>query len=147
MNKKYILVAMTALAAPSAFGLETLLRKVLFPPEFEEVRATLSDLLTIPTWVVAILVFCSLAAGVVFQKRQLNRKLAQLQSATVKQKNEAAMGVFMLSASIPQIPAILATLMFMFGAELMPVAVTMAVSCLGVLLLAYLLFSDERLRA
>ncbi len=132
---KGTLVAMTAVAAPAALGFETLLRHLLLPAAFELVREALRPVLTPVAW--ALCGVCALAgvAGLVLQKRIASRSVERLppERRTPDQVERARVGAFMLAASIPQIPAILATFSFMFGASLVPVLVAIALVTAAVL--------------
>ena len=131
---KGTLVVMTAVAAPVALAFETLLRHLLFPESFELVREALRPVLTPVAW--ALCVVCAVAGvfGLAFQRRMAARAVARLppESRTPELEDRARLGAFMLAASIPQIPAILATFSFMFGAALVPVVVAIVVVTLFV---------------
>lgn len=138
-GKRGALVLLTVIAAPVALAFETLLRKLLFPPEFEEVRALLEPSLTPVGWGL-VGVAALLAGGGVPLKRRLGaRALARLPEARRRdpaQVAKAELGAFMLAATVPQIPAIASTMTFMFGASLVPVLVAVGVSTVGVVLQA-----------
>jgi hypothetical protein len=115
-----------------ALALESGLRRLILPPEFEEVRTFFGPAATDAAW--AFVVACALAApaGIWLQRSWCR---ARMQRARDEGGDEAraAMDRTFLSMSIPQVPAILATVAFMSGAELTPVLAAMAVSTLGVL--------------
>lgn len=126
---------LTVVAAPFALGFETLLRKLLFPPEFEDVRALVGPTLTLAAWALPIVCLLAGLAGVVFQRRLVERALRKLPAARrddPESQEKARVGAFLLAASVPQVPAIVATVLFTFGASLVPVVVTVVVSTLGV---------------
>ena len=137
-----VVVLAIAVSAPLALGLETLIRKhVLMPvigPAFEEVRQFFSPQLTRFAWIlVGVCVFAGLV-GVAAIRRAVRRS-AELEptrdpaAATRKLRDQ-----LLLLSSIPQVPAILATLCFMMGSKLTPVLVSMAVSTAFVLVQGFI---------
>ncbi len=132
------LILMTVVAAPVALVLETILRKLIFPPEFEELRALFEPTLTPVVWGLTALTALLGAFGVVMQSRLAARAVSKLPSEarTPARVHKAELGAFMLAASIPQIPAILATLGFMWGASLTPVLVAIGVVTLAIVVQA-----------
>jgi hypothetical protein len=127
------LVFSTALAVPLALALETAIRALIAPPEFVELRALLRDLLTPIAWGVAGLAVVTSAFGWLLAARLYRRVDVRLpEHANAEQRRRARMGVFLLVASVPQIPALLATFLFSFGAAITPVLVAAAVSSAGV---------------
>lgn len=139
------IVAATVVAAPAALALETLLRWLLFGPEMEELRGLLAPNLTPAAWLLAGLAAIAAAAGLGGQRFLARRRLAELpEDPTESQRMRALLGVFLLTTTVPQVPAILATLAAMFGAALLPVLVGIAVSTLGVLGQAWQLARQTR---
>jgi hypothetical protein len=123
------LILMTLVAAPVALGFETLLRKLLFPPEFEELRALFSPTLTIVSWVLVLFTAVLGVAGLLLQQKLAARNVAKIPEPrrTPARVQKAELGAFLLAASVPQIPAILATFCFMWGAALTPTLVAIGV--------------------
>lgn len=82
----------------------------------------------------AFVVACVVAAvgGVWLQRRWCERRMAAARAAG-DDEARAVMDRTFLSMSIPQVPAILATVAFMSGAALTPVLAAMAISTVGVL--------------
>ena len=124
-------VVLIAVSAPLALGLETLLRKLVFLPlvgaELREIREfywpELTDelreaMLTRAAWVLVGVTVLAGIVGVVALRRAGRR---QRTASAIRDR------VFLLS-SIPQVPAVLATLCFAFGSQLLPVLVSMAIS-------------------
>jgi len=122
---KGTLIVMTAIAAPVALAFETLLRKLLFPPYFEELREALRPTLTPVAWTLCAVAVAAGAFGIAFQRRLARRAVARLPEdrRSPEEVDRARIGAFMLAASVPQIPAIASTFSFMFGASLVPVIV------------------------
>jgi membrane protein YqaA with SNARE-associated domain len=124
---------LTILAAPVALGFETLLRSLLFPPDFEVMRAFLEPALTPLAWVLGGAAGLAALAGLALQRRLAERRLARLpEHASEPVRQRELLGVFLLTASVPQIPAVLSTFAFMFGASLWPVLVGIALCSVGV---------------
>lgn len=126
---KAALVVITAAAAPVALGFETLLRHLLFPADFELVREALRPALTPVAWLLCLLCAAAGAFGILFQQRMAARSMEKLPAdrRAPELEDRARLGAFMLAASIPQVPAILATFTFMFGAALTPVLVAVVI--------------------
>lgn len=139
------LILMTLVAAPAALALETLLRKVLFPPEFEEIRELLHPILTPLVWVAVVLTAVLGVAGLVFQRRLVVRAVGRIPLAdrTPERVRSAEVGAFLLAASVPQVPAILATFGFMWGSSLTPTVTAIAVATVAIALQALSARSKE----
>ena len=124
---------LTMLAAPVALAFETVLRMLLFPDDFELVREFLSPMLTPVAWAFGALAAIAGFVGLGLQGRMVRRRLAKLpDTASVDERYREVFAVFLLSSSVPQIPAILSTLTYMFGASLVPVLVGVAACSVGV---------------
>jgi hypothetical protein len=128
------LILMTVVAAPIALVFETILRKLLFPPEFDELRDLLSPDLTPVAWGLVGLTGLFGLAGIAFQSRFAARAVGKVpqEHRTKARVQKAELGAFMLAASVPQIPAILATFAFMWGASLTPVLIAIGVATLAI---------------
>ncbi len=125
---------LTILAAPVALALETLLRSLIFPPEFDDFREFLEPALTPVAWVLGLVAAGASLVGLAVQRRMAEKRLSQLPSdAGYEQRYGQVLGVFMLTTALPQIPAILSTFAFMFGASLVPVLTGIALSSVGVI--------------
>jgi predicted membrane channel-forming protein YqfA (hemolysin III family) len=131
------LLYLTVLAAPAALGLETVLRKLLFPPEFEEFRAFLRPLLTPVGWLVAAVAVAASVAGLAVQRRMAQKRIARLERADFDARYREVLAIFLISTAVPQVPAIISTLTFMFGASFWPVAVGVGFASVGVVLQAW----------
>lgn len=124
---------LTIVAAPGALAIETALRKLLFPAEFEEVREFLEPTLTPFGWGLAAFAAFGAALGLVVQRHVANRRLARLpDDATVDQRYREIFAVFLLTTAVPQIPALLSTFVFMFGASIWTVSTAIAFCSVGV---------------
>ncbi len=132
------LILMTVIAAPAALALETGLRKLLFPPEFDELRTILEPALTPVVWGLVVLTALFAVLGIVLHARLVARAIAKVPepARTPARIHRAELGAFMLAASIPQIPAIFATLGFMLGSSLTPVVVAIGVATVAIVIQA-----------
>jgi len=130
-----VVVLLIAVSAPLALGLETLIREQLLIPmigaELEEVREfywpELTDelrraTLTRIAWLLVGVTVAAGALGVAL----LRRAGRELGPAKIRDR-------LLLLTSIPQVPAILATLCFAFGSTLLPVLIGIAISTAFVL--------------
>ena len=135
---KSTLIAMTAIAAPVALAFETLLRYLLFPAELEILRNELRPVLTVVAWILCVVCAIAGTLGILLQDRLAARAVERLpgRAKMPAEVERARVGAFLLAASVPQVPAILATFSFMFGASFLPVAVAIVVVTSAVLVQA-----------
>lgn len=126
---KGLIVVSTALAAPVALAFERFLHWALLPPEFAQIQARLAPWPTTVAWVLCAVAVAAGLAGLIWQKRLTIRALDRVPAAhrTPERLERARIGAFFLAASIPQVPAILATIAHMFGASLLPVIVAIVI--------------------
>ncbi|MGH1341059.1 MAG: hypothetical protein ACRBN8_05880 [Nannocystales bacterium] len=134
-RQTWLMLALVALSTPMALVAETYLRQLMFPPEFDEVRAYLRPSLELPVWSLLSLVALTTWFGVRAQARRIERRMAARppEEQTQRFRDKDTFDSLVLFTSLPQIPAILATFCFMFGASLVPVLANMAASTAGVL--------------
>lgn len=130
----------TTIAAPVALGFETLLRKLLFPllmdDDFDVVRTFLRPALTPFAWLLCGIALLAMLAGFALHARLVARAIGRLppqRRELPRERARAELGAFLLSASVPQLPCVLSTVMFTFGAEFLPVLLTVTIGSLGVL--------------
>ena len=136
MGRRYGLLAIIGLSTPFALVVETGVRRLMMPPEFEQVRAWLRPDITPWAWVTVPLALVGTAVGFALQRWLARRELSKPPRAGVDPetaRRKAEFEALMLSTSAPQIPALLATFAFMFGSALLPVLVSMGVATLGVI--------------
>ncbi len=133
-----VLLWLTIVAAPGALAIETALRVAFFPEDFELVREFLRPMLTAAAWVLAGLAGLGALAGLSLQRRLVARRIAKLPEAanTAERRFRAAIGIFLLTTAVPQIPSIFATLCFTLGASIVPVVASIALTTVGVVLQA-----------
>ena len=132
------LLWLTIVAAPGALALETGLRLLLFPEEFPLIREFLRPTLTPVAWGLAVAAGLGAAAGYALQTRLVAARIAKLPSDanTPERRLRAAIGIFLLTTALPQLPSIFATLCFTLGASLAPVGAAIALTTVGVVLQA-----------
>ncbi len=130
----YGLLGLIAASTPAALAVESLLRRLLFPPDFGQVRAWLGPTLTPWAWGMVPLTLVTTGFGWWLFGALTRRELGRVRPGlTAEQAHaKARFEALMLASSAPQVPAVAATLLFMAGASIVPVAVTMGVATLGV---------------
>lgn len=130
-------MALTAVAAPAALGLETALRRSILPPEMEDLRALLEEVMTPVGWGLAVVATAVAAAGLPLLSALRRKRLARLKpDAPADARARAGIAAFLIAASVVQVPAIVATFAFMLGSRFLPVGLAVGVSTLGVVLQA-----------
>src|SRR5688572_5199663 len=77
-RKQLAVLVVIGLSAPMALALESVLRSVLLPPEFEEVRRWLGPMLTPWVWAMVPATFVATLIGVRLQAWVLHREYARL---------------------------------------------------------------------
>lgn len=140
-----VVVLLIAASAPLALGIETLFRVQVLArilgPSLDEVRTFFSPHTTRAAW---LMVGATVLAGFVGMAvtRAALRKVAREPDAA--RREGLLRDRTLLLTSIPQVPAILATLCFTAGASLVPVVVAMLISTAFVLVQG---FAGERMLA
>jgi|GEM_PF-1995290 len=135
-GKRYGLLAIIGLSTPFALVVETGVRRVMMPPEFDEVRAWLSPEVTPYAWAMAPLAVVATGIGFFLQRWLVRRALRKPLRAGMSRdeaRQRAEFDALMLSTSAPQLPALMGTILFMLGSELTPVLVAMGVATVGVI--------------
>ncbi|MCA9600578.1 MAG: hypothetical protein KC417_01060 [Myxococcales bacterium] len=130
-----MLVAITAIAAPVALVFEWALRRWALGDALDEVRAALGPY---ATFLASGLALVSIGLAVV--AAPLFRALATRAFAKIPpearahpgRRTQAITGAFLIASSVVQLPALVATLAYTFGASFGPVALCLACSCVGV---------------
>lgn len=129
-----------AIATPFALGLETLARVLLLPAELEQVRTDLRPILTPLAWGLLVATCLAVPLGIAARRSMLRRSLAKVEATAggPKKRAEARFEAMFVGTSVPQIPAIFATLALTAGSEPMPVVLAVAVSAGAVVAIATL---------
>jgi hypothetical protein len=131
----YGLLGLIALSTPLALVVESGLRRLMMPPDFDLVRAWLAPTLTPWAWATVPATLATTVLGWwlygVLTRRELRTRRPGLTAEQARAKAEFE--ALMLASSAPQVPAVAATMLFMLGADVVPVAVSMATATLGVI--------------
>lgn len=129
------LLAVVALSTPMAMAVETGMRRLMMPPGFDLVRAWLSPTLTPWAWATVPATLAATGLGWWLQRVLVRRELRTPRPgmSEAQARSKAEFEALMLASSAPQVPAVAATMLYMMGAPLLPVVVSMAIAMLGVL--------------
>lgn len=129
------LLGLIALSTPLAWLMESGLRRLVFPPDFDAVRAWLSPALTPWAWALVPTTLVTTAIGWWLYRALARREvMARRPGLTVEQaRAKAEFEALMLASSAPQVPAVAATMLYMLGADVVPVAAAMVAATLGVI--------------
>lgn len=135
VNQK-LLLAVIAVSTPAALGLEVLVRRLLLPPDVEEMRLWLNETVGPPSWALLGVALAAIAAALSLQPRLFAHSLAAKRVSMPEHERveRSRMQALLLSTSICQVPALLATVGFTFGADALAVGLTVGLGTLGVLL-------------
>lgn len=136
-TRAFRLVAIVAVSTPLAVVFETLLRRWLMPPEFEEVRVWWEPSVTPWMWLTPPLALLGIPLGLALQNWLARRNLARLPEhrRTPASESLAVLDAMLLSTSVAQVPAVLATMGLLIGSKPAPVLVATAVATAGVLVI------------
>lgn len=131
------IIAVVAVSTPLAVVFETLLRRWLMPPELEEVRAWWEPSVTPWMWLMPPLALVGIPLGLALQRWLVRRNVAALPEhrRTPAAEAKAVLDAMLLSTSVPQVPAVLATMGLLVGSRPAPVLVATAIATAGVLLI------------
>jgi hypothetical protein len=130
-------VAIVAISTPLAVALESLLRQWMFPPEFEDVRAWLEPSITPWMWLTPLACALGIPIGLRLHRWLVRRTIARMpvERRTPVAEANAVTDALLLSTSVPQVPAIVATMGLLLGSALTPVLVATATATVGVLVI------------
>lgn len=133
-RKTYAILALIAASTPAMLGAESLLRWLVLPAEFEDVRIWLGPHLTPHVWWLAAAAAVASPIALRLQRFLVRRTLSRLDPAYADETSEAKakFDALILSTSVVQVPALLATFGYLLGADLLPVTATIAVATIGV---------------
>lgn len=132
------LLFLVALSTPLAWAFESVLRALVLPPDFERVRAWLAPTLTPWAWVAAGATLAATVLGWWLHRVLARREPRSPRPGLTREQAHARaeLEALMLASSAPQVPAVAATMLFMLGADVVPVAASMVGATLGVASLA-----------
>ena len=134
--RRFWILVLVAVSIPLALAIETLARRLFFPPEFEELRTWLRPVLTPWVWACAPLALLAGIFALTLQPRIHARALARVRPGVPDPLARADTEALMVCSSIAQLPALAAMFGFMFGAALAPTLAAIAAGTAGVLLQA-----------
>lgn len=128
----WAVVLMMAGASPASLAVETGLRRLLFPPDFELLRAYLRPALGAPAWGLCVATLL-LGLPACWVQTRLYARLVAARGAAYADR--ARVLSLYAASTLPQLAALVAALAFTFGAPLTPVAVSVTAAALWVSLL------------
>ncbi len=132
-----LIIAATVSAVPLSLAVETVLRPLIMPAELlAELPRSLGQALTTMSWILVVGTAVVGAVGTLLIVPLSRRAVARAETGAVSEQT-ARLGAFLLVASASQLPALLATLSFLFGASAVPVIGAVAVSTVAVGVQAY----------
>ena len=134
----YGLLGLVALSTPVAWLLEQFLRQLVMPPDFDSVRAWLGPVVTPWAWATVPATLAATVLGWWLHRMLVRRELAVRRPGLSPEqlRAKAEFEALMLSSSAPQVPSVAATVLYMLGADVEPVAASMVAATLGVVSLA-----------
>ncbi len=137
----YVLLAVIGVSTPMTLLVETAIRHLVMPPEFEQVRAWLGPQVTPWVWGMVPLTVLATAGAVPLQRYLYRGEFAEREAklGADKAHDKAVFESLMLSTSAPQFPALLATFGYLCGASPTPVVWTMVLATIGVFALGLFL--------
>jgi len=129
------MLVLIAVSTPLALGVEWLVRRIFLPPQMDELRDWLRPQLAPFAWVLVGLALAATALGLASANRVYQTRLRRFgtRGDPSRRAQSARFETLLVVTSIPQVPALLATIGFTFGAPLAPTLATLAVGTLGVL--------------
>lgn len=135
--KFFGVLALVAVSTPLALAFETGLRRIMFPPEFDDVRMWLRPSITPWVWIAPVACVIAVPLGFALQRWLVARDLARFpeQERTDARRTAAEFDALLLSTSAPQLPAVISTFAFMAGSHLSPVIAAMVVATAGIMVL------------
>lgn len=133
--RKWLILPVIAASGPLSLGVETGLRLALFTPDMRYLRSLTAPTLTPIAWGLAALTALGGVFAVSVQRAWFRRRWKKLSEAerTVEARERVAFEALYVATSVPQIPALVVTLLFTAGSSLTPVATALGVSAIAVL--------------
>jgi hypothetical protein len=124
--------ALVAASPPLALAGETVVRAFVMPPETAQLRVLAGPTATTVAWALAAAALVAAGLALWLQRRWCR---AHLERAIARNEDpsRALLDRTFLSMSVPQVPAVLATMAFTAGSDLAPVLACMAVAAAAVL--------------
>lgn len=133
-QKVVVGLAVMAITGPAALAFDLLLLHAMLPPSFEQIGRTLGPAMNVVAWGCAILAVPASLLALAIQ-RPLYRTVCKRNKQKRDAKRElewVELSCMAATASVAQVPAILAAFAFLFGSGFLPAAIAAVVSALGV---------------
>ena len=131
-----VLLPLIAISSPLSLAVETAVRTVMFTDDMRALRLMVRDTLTPVAWGFVPVTVAASVVGVLVHRAALRRTLAlaALKVGRPDAEENARLTALYIATSVPQIPALGATLLFTAGARFEPVMITLLVAAFGVML-------------
>lgn len=128
-----------AVATPAALAIETTARVLFLPPDLNILRQELEPALTPVAWGLLVVAAASVPLGFAAKRSVTKRLVAKVNAYGGGEEKlaEARFEAIFVAASIPQIPALLATVALTAGASALPVLLAVGLSVFAVLTIAH----------
>jgi hypothetical protein len=130
-RSRRVLVAMVVTAVPIAWGVETVLRLAFFPAHFEELRVMLQPVMSTVARSMVLLTLLLVWPTWALMRWIVRRRLRGLPGRRPDLRAGVRLVAFLLASSLLLLPGVLATLAFMLGAAVRPVAAVVVAGTLG----------------
>jgi hypothetical protein len=135
-------MALVVTAVPVAWGVETALRNAFFPADFEQLRELLRPAMTAVARGLVVVTVALLLPTYLLMRRLAHARLRVLPALRPDLRAGARVLAFLGASSLLQVPGVLVTFAFMFGAALKPVAACVVLGTGGLVVLAGLALRD-----
>lgn len=135
LPRKWVILPVIAASGPLSLGVETALRLALFTPDMRYLRSLTAPTLTPVAWALTGVTALGGLLAVPVQRAWFQRRWRRLspEARTPEAHARAAFEALYVATSVPQIPALVVTLLFTAGSSLLPVATALGVSAIAVL--------------
>ena len=135
-------MALVVTAVPVAWGAETGLRMAFFPPDFEQLRELLRPAMTSVARGLVVLTMALVLPTYLLMRHLAHKRMRALPPLRPDLRAGARVLAFLGASSLLQIPGVLVTFAFMFGAAVKPVGACVALGTAGLVGLAGLTLRD-----
>ncbi len=136
MNRRSepVVLAIVAVSTPTALAAEALVRRLLLPPELEEMREWLHPKVAPVGWALVGVAALAVVLAFALHRRLFAAALASKPAtlAEAERAGRARMETMLLTTSVAQVPALLGTVAFTFGADPLATWLTIGIGTLGV---------------
>ena len=134
---RWLVLGLIAVSMPMGLGIEQVLQRVVRSPDIDAARAAMGPTLAPVAWALVALTAVTVALGVGLRRWLVARGMARLGARRddPAARDRVALEALYLATSVPQVPALLATVASLAGAPFVPVVVAAVVSTVGVVAL------------